>query len=73
MLLHLNFDKDYGELANQLQNVGNGFLEKVSHNQILFLFKTIKKNIDLVSRVSPDVHIQHLDNKWPCDRAALFP
>ena len=70
MLVHLNIGNAEGEFLN----VWNVLLDQDSHNQIQLPFQTILTEDELITRVFPDVHIQHSNNtKWLCDRALLTP
>ena len=59
--VHLGIGNEDGEFATQLPNVGNGLLDQDSHNQIQLPFLTIRTD-ELITRVFPDVHIQHSNN-----------
>ena len=73
MRVHLDIGNAEGEFATQLLNEGNGLLDQDSHNQIQLPFQIIQTEDELITRVFPDVHIQHSNNKWPCDRTLLAP
>ena len=66
MRVHLNIADADGEFLN----VGNRLLDQDSHNQIQLPFQTIQID-ELITRVFPDVNIQHSNNKWLCVRAFL--
>ena len=51
-VLHLNISNADGEFATQLLNVGNGLLNRDSHNQIHLPFQTIQTEDELITSFS---------------------